>query len=59
MSLSGNMTIKQMKSRRINWLTTDDGDEQPKPSDDDDDELDVVTLRPMGIRVFEVTYTAI
>jgi hypothetical protein len=57
MSLTSNMEIEEMLSRKIQWKTRDDPNGQPATMKQDFsiDELNQIKLIPQRIRVFEAT----
>lgn len=58
LSLTGNMKIEEMWSRKIKWATVDDGNyEYPRSAVDYDFTPTQVKLEPQRIRVFSLKYT--
>lgn len=58
LSLTGNMAIKEMWSRKIKWATVDDDStEFPQSAVDYDFDGYNVTLEPQRIRVFSLKYS--
>jgi len=55
MSLTANMPLKEMQSRKIQWKTVDDDKLEKKPMDMNDGAT--INLEPQRIRVFKVDFT--
>lgn len=59
LSLTGNMELKEMQSRKIKWSTVDDDKEDfPQSAIDYEFTTTSVTLEPQRIRVFSLKYTS-
>ena len=58
MSLTANMPLKEMKSRKIQWKTVDDDMLASAKKLDYSKDVSSVTLEPQRIRVFKVVLQA-
>jgi len=56
MSLTGNMPLKELRERKIQWKTVDDHKLVKKTLDIEDGPI--IKLEPQRIRVFKVTFTS-
>ena len=59
LSLTGNMLLKEMKARKIKWMTVDDDREEfPRSAVEEEFTPAAVSLEPQRIRVFALQFTA-
>lgn len=58
MSITGNMPLKELRERKVQWRTVDDDDTSINMAELNYDVNDTVSLEPQRIRVFKVKYEA-
>ena len=56
MSLSGNMALKDMLTRKIQWKTQDDNKKKYKSNRLNQSSYNIIDMEPQRIRVFQVEY---
>ena len=56
MSLSGNMALKDMLTRKIHWKTQDDNKKKYKSNRLNQSSYNIIDMEPQRIRVFQVEY---